>query len=154
MYIESEFLDLIDEHSERTGFELPLMITYYLAQLLESRLENSLIIFEPSFADCYLTNNVNNLYVIKDFADQCLFFSSLQLNWKNDTNSNFITKYWTQVGQQSYIKYGNITQDLRFFQLADWFEPLQRFLASMVQSDLGEEMTNIYTFQLTTDSGN
>lgn len=154
MYIESEFLDLIDEHSERTGFELPLMITYYLAQLLESRLENSLIIFEPSFADCYLTNNVNNSYVIKDFADQCLFFSSLQLNWKNDTNSNFITKYWTQVGQQSYIKYGNITQDLRFFQLADWFEPLQRFLASMVQSDLGEEMTNIYTFQLTTDSGN
>lgn len=154
MYIESEFLDLIDEHSERTGFELPLMITYYLAQLLESRLENSLIIFEPSFADCYLTNSVNNSYVIKDFADQCLFFSSLQLNWKNDTNSNFITKYWTQVGQQSYIKYGNITQDLRFFQLADWFEPLQRFLASMVQSDLGEEMTNIYTFQLTTDSGN
>lgn len=149
MYIESDFLDLVEEHIERTGFELPVMIAYYLAELLESRLEHSLIIFEPSFADCYLTTN--NAMAIKDFGDQCLFFSSLHLNWNSNTHSNFTSAYWQHCGQLSYIKFGNLTGDIRFFQLAHWFEPLQRFLGSMVQHNDGVESNSIYTFQLNAD---
>ena len=138
-----EFQDLIAEHSERTGFELPLLLEVYLAGLLASRLNDTQLIPEPSFAECYLTlHQTGNYSGMKNFADQCLFFSSLLPDW--GVRRGLTVSYWAGLGSSSYHSYAHWSGDDRFHQLAAWFEPLQRFLASMVNHDSGYDIRDLY----------
>lgn len=152
MDTEIAFRELIQEHSERTGFEMPLLLENYLALLLESRLTDVAIIPEPSFAECWLElNQKNNKLGLKHFGDQCLFFSSLLPEW--GTRRGLTPRYYAQLGSSSYQSYAHYCGDLRFNQLAMWFEPLQRFLASMVQQGQGREIRDLYLFELNKRSG-
>lgn len=150
---QAGFRELIEEHSYRTGFEMPLLLEHYLAALLESRLESSAcIVTEPSLADCYLMNTVKQPWLgIKYYADQCLFFSSILPEL--DTPGDIAPIYWAHVGAEAYLSVGDYTKDLRFDQLAIWFVPLQRFLSSMIRSDLRIDLTTLYSNEINTRPG-
>lgn len=149
---ELAFRELIQEHSERTGFEMPELLEQYLALLLESRLTDVAIIPEPSFAECFLElNQKNNKMGLKHFGDQCLFFSSLLPEW--GSRRGLTPRYYAQLGSSSYESYSIWSGDVRFRQLAMWFEPLQRFLASMVNQGRGQEIRDLYLFELNKGSG-
>ena len=149
---ELAFRELIQEHSERTGFEMPELLEQYLALLLESRLTEVAIIPEPSFAECFLElNQKGNKLGLKYFGDQCLFFSSLLPEWGQ--RRGLTPRYYAQLGSSSYESYSHWSGDVRFRQLALWFEPLQRFLASMVNQGRGQEIRDLYLFELNKGSG-
>lgn len=137
----SGFQELIEDHSSRTGFELPLLLEAYLSQLLTDRLGSSSLVEPPSLAQCYMDlHQGGRYYGLKAFADQCLFYSSMLPEWSDSTQ--LTTGYWASVGTAHYHAYAHRTGDDRFHQLAIWFEPLQRFLASMVKQD--SDLSDIY----------
>ena len=143
----SGFQELIEDHSSRTGFELPLLLELYLTQLLTDRLGTTNLVEPPCLADCYLNlHQGSRYYGLKAYADQCLFFSSMLPEWGD--RSQLTTDYWAAVGTAHYHAYAHHTGDDRFHQLAIWFEPLQRFLASMVKQDSGQDFSDIYACAL------
>ena len=143
----SGFQELIEDHSIRTGFELPLLLEAYLSQLLTDRLGATSLVEEPSLAVCYMDlHQGGRYYGLKAFADQCLFFSSMLPEWSDP--AQLTTSYWAALGTQHYHAYALHTGDERFHQLAIWFEPLQRFLASMVKQDSGYDFSDIYACAL------
>lgn len=143
----SGFQELIEDHSLRTGFELPLMLEIYLTQLLTDRLGASSLVEEPSLAGCYMDlHQGGQYYGFKAYADQCLFYSCMLPEWGDQ--GQLTTEYWAAVGTAHYHAYAQHTGDERFHQLAIWFEPLQRFLASMVKQDSGHDFSDIYACAL------
>jgi hypothetical protein len=125
---EEEFRTMISQHCLRTGFEMPLLLSEYLTQLLDTHLDLVTVVPEPSFTQCFLSGH--RQLSPKLFADQCLLFSSLLPEWEGVPG--LTAEYYAQIGSSSYALYAHRSGDLRFHQLAFWFEPLQRFLASMI----------------------
>jgi hypothetical protein len=138
-----EFHDLINEHAERTGFEIPIMLETYLAELLSSRLEHNDHIQEPNINDYYLARGCCKNAALKHFADQCLFFTSFIPPEDSDTALDLAR--WTEQGRGAYHHYALRAQDERFHQLAVWFQPLQRFMFSLINHESGLGSGNIYT---------
>lgn len=146
MDIDLEFLDIIGDHSERTGFQLPVLVSLYISQLLETKIENSNLILEPKISDCIFPVNKEKYWLtVKTFADQCLFYSSLDPVC-NDNNFA-LAHYWATVGQQAYREAGNLSNNELFYYLAEWFIPLQQFIASMVHGEVSAPGLEIFTQQ-------
>lgn len=128
------FRDLIEQHQNHTGFEMPLLLREYLVDLLDSRLERIDIIPEPSFAECYLKLYQRpNPELMRDFGDSALFFCSLMPDYGQRRGLNM--DYYATLGISTYYCLGDLTRDPRFTQLGNWFYHLQKFLMTAIHPD-------------------
>jgi hypothetical protein len=130
------FQQLIDDHSDRSGFCMPLTLSDYLSTLLDSRLTRTDIIPGSSFAETYLqlyTRARPNDYV--DFADSTLFFCSLLPEYGHRRGLDM--HYYAALGISTYYTAGDLFKDPRFTELGNWFYLLQRFLHTMFDRDRG-----------------
>jgi hypothetical protein len=126
-----EFRELVQEHRQRTGFEMPDLLEQYLVELLASRLDRVDIIPEPSFAECYLhLYQTPSVRAMQEFADQCLFFTALLPDYGLRRGLNM--DYYATLGISSYYAAGDLAPDPRFTQLGNWFYHLQRFLNTAI----------------------
>lgn len=130
------FQDLIEDHSQRTGLELPTPLHVYLAQLLAHGLSHTPMLSPPAIADRCLWPGDDH-QGIKHYADHCLLWSAI-------TDQNHMTQvFWTHQGSQAYAHYAQVTGDHRFHQLAAWFAVLQNFMATMSRWDHGDSTWQI-----------
>jgi hypothetical protein len=134
MSVRSEFQELIRDKSQATGFTMPLLLEQYLVDLLTSRLDRVDLIPEPSFAERYLQlYRAPRISDLKDFADQCLFFTALLPDYGQRRGLDM--SYYATLGISTYYAAGDLAPDPRFTQLGNWFYHLQRFLNSTLHYD-------------------
>lgn len=139
-----EFQDLVKQHCERTGFEMPALLEQYLVDLLASRVDRVAIIPEPSFAECYLRIwQQPSVSAMKEFADQCLFFTALLPEYGHRRGLNM--QYYATLGISSYYAAGDLAPDNRYTQLGNWFYLLQRFLNTAIHPDQRLELFDFDT---------
>jgi hypothetical protein len=142
MSIRSEFQQLVREQSARTGFTMPWQLEQYLIDLLADRLEKVDIIPEPSFGERYLElYHRPRISDLKDYADQCLFFTSLLPEYGRRRGLNL--EYYATLGISVYYTAGDLAPDPRFTQLGNWFYHLQRFLNATIRPDVELELVKI-----------
>ena len=127
------------EHSDRTGFQLPELLSWYLSDLMAERLRRVDIIPEPSFAERYLQlYQEQNLGAFKDYADSALFFVSLMPEYGRRRGLDL--SYYATLGISTYYALGDLAEDPRYTQLGNWFYHLQHFLASALHPDRGLDL--------------
>ena len=132
MTAKTEFEDLVRDHKHKTGFEMPYLLEEYLVELLASRLERVDIIPEPSFAERYMIlAQQPRVELLKDFADQCLFFTALLPDYGQRRGLNM--DYYATLGISTYYTAGDLAHDTRFTQLGNWFYYLQKFLNTAIK---------------------
>lgn len=125
----AQFHTLLAEHGTRTGVELPDLLLYYLSTMLADRLTCVDVVIEPSFAERYM-----QLYTsarpseFKDYADHCLFFTSLLPEYGHRRGLNM--DYYATLGISTYYALGDMVEDARYTQLGNLFYTLQSFLNS------------------------
>jgi hypothetical protein len=139
MQARDQFRHHLDYHSKRTGFTAPHALMDYLAELLASRLERTDIIPDPSFAERYLMLlQAPRAEPLQDFADSCLFFTSLMPEWGQRRGISM--DYYCTLGISSYYTVGDLVEDDRYTQLGNWFYHLQRFLSTAIHPELRLEL--------------
>lgn len=121
-------------HSTETGFTLPELLTWYLADLLTERVSRVDIIPEPSFAERYLRlYREHDLGEFKDYADSALFFVSLMPEYGRRRGLDM--QYYAALGISTYYTLSDLAEDPRYTQLGNWFYHLQRFLHSAIRPE-------------------
>jgi hypothetical protein len=134
MTTEAVFRDLVRDHQQRTGFEMPLLLEQYVVELLASRLDRVDVIPQPSFAEHYLTLCQRpRADQLKDFGDSALFFCSLMPDYGQRRGLSM--DYYATLGITTYYNLGDMIKDPRFTQLGNWFYHLQKFLNSAIRPD-------------------
>jgi hypothetical protein len=142
MDVDSQFRNHLFSHSQKTGFCCPDLLMEYLVSLLSSRIRDCDIIPEPSFAERYLQlYSTRNWADIRQFGDQCLFFTSLLPEYGRRRGLDL--DYYAALGISSYYAYGDLTKDSRFTQLGNWFYHLQKFLTSALHHEQALELVNL-----------
>lgn len=132
MSVKTEFEDLVRDHKRKTGFVMPILLEDYLVDLLATRLDRVELIPEPSFAERYMILAQNpRPEQLKDFADQCLFFTALLPDYGQRRGLNM--DYYATLGIATYYTAGDLTHDHRFTQLGNWFYYLQKFLNTAIK---------------------
>lgn len=134
MTTQAQFFKLLVDHSSETGFECPESLYWYLSHLLDSRLTRVDLIPDPSFAERYLLlyQEVNSA-AFKDFADTCLFFTSLLPEYGQRRGLSM--DYYATLGISTYYALGDMVADPRFTQLGNWFYSIQKFLNSAIKPE-------------------
>lgn len=133
------FRDHIRSHADRVGFDMPGLLEAYLVDLLASRVDRVDLIPEPSFAERYLVlQSQGRLSDLRDYADQCLFFTALMPEYGNRRGLSM--DYYCTLGISSYYTVGDGLPDDRFIQLGNWFYHLQRFLNSAIRPETRLEL--------------
>jgi len=136
------FYDLLAEHSNRTGFQMPDSLASYLVELLAQRIDNVDIIPDPSFAECYLKlQQTKNVTYIREYADTCLFFTSLLPEYGHRRGLSM--DYYATLGISSYYTAADLSMDDRYTQLGNWFYYLQKFLNTAIHPDKRLELFKI-----------
>jgi hypothetical protein len=121
-------------HSAQTGFAVPELLAWYLADLLTERIQRVDIIPDPSFAERYLLlYHEHDLSQFKDYADSALFFCSLMPEYGRRRGLSM--DYYASLGISAYYSYGDLAEDPRATQLGNWFYTLQRFLNSAIRPE-------------------
>ena len=139
MQVKQQFRQHLDYHCTRTGFTAPDSLLDYLAELLAGRLERVDIIPDPSFAERYLMLlQAPRAEPIRDYADTCLFFTSLMPEWGQRRGISL--DYYCTLGISSYYTVGDLIEDDRYTQLGNWFYHLQRFLSTAIHPELRLEL--------------
>lgn len=134
-----QFESLLIEHCDRTGFTAPDLLLGYLAELLDSRLTRVDIIPDPSFGERYMILQQDpRAELFKDYADSCLFFTSLCPEWVD--RRGLSRDYLCTLGISSYYAAGDLAHDDRMTQLGNWFYHLQKFLNSAVRPEVRLEL--------------
>lgn len=132
----------IRDHSTRTGFDMPELLAWYLADLLAERLQDCDIIPDPSFAERYLElYNEISLAAFKHYADSALFFVSLMPEYGNRRGLDMT--YYGTLGISTYYALADLAVDPRYTQLGNWFYHLQRFLNTMLTNTDQAQWINI-----------
>lgn len=131
MQAQGQFHTLLCQHSIDTGALLPDDLLIYLSQLLAERLTRVEVVVEPSFAERYLgLYSSRNLGEYKDYADQCLFFTSLLPEYGHRRGLDL--SYYASLGISTYYSLGDLSKDCRYTQLGNWFYTLQQFLNTCI----------------------
>lgn len=134
-----QFESLLFEHCERTGFTGPELLMHYLVDLLDSRLQRVDIIPDPSFGERYmLLLQDPRAETLKDYADSCLFFTSLCPEWVD--RRGISRDYLCTLGISSYYTAGDLAGDDRMIQLGNWFYTLQKLLHTAVRPEVRLEL--------------
>ena len=130
----------VHTHAEQVGFSAPEALEYYLVDLLTARIRQTEIIPEPSFAERYLQlyDPKTRPSEIKDFADQCLFFTGLLPEYGRRRGLDM--DYYASLGISSYYTVGDITEDDRMIQLGNWFYHLQKFINTAIHPEAKLEL--------------
>ena len=137
-----QFSWLLEEHCRNTGVVMPGLLTEYLAALLDSRLTRVDIIPDPSFAERYLLLNQRPTVAgFVDYADSCLFFTALMPEYGLRRGLNM--DYYATLGISGYYTAGDLSEDLRYTQLGNWFYTLQRVLNTAIHPEVRLELFNI-----------
>lgn len=122
-------------HSHITGFEMPELLEWYLADMLTERLMRVDIIPEPSFAERYLAlYSEHDLGQFKDYADSSLFFVSIMPEYGRRRGLDM--SYYASLGISTYYTLGDLAEDPRYTQLGNWFYVLQRFLNQAIKPNM------------------
>jgi len=139
MTARTRFQELVREHEQETGFEMPLLLEQYIVDLLTDRLHRVDIIPEPSFAERYLQlYSAPSVAAMKDYADSALFFCSLMPEYGRRRGLRM--DYYATLGISTYYTAGDLAPDVRFTQLGNWFYHLQKFLNSAIKPDVRLEL--------------
>ena len=139
MRVKEQFRHHLDYHCARTEFTAPDALIDYLSELLASRLVRTDIIPDPSFAERYLLLlQAPRAEPLQDFADSCLFFTSLMPEWGQRRGISM--DYYATLGVSSYYTVGDLVDDDRYIQLGNWFYHLQRFLNTAIHPELRLEL--------------
>jgi hypothetical protein len=121
------FFNFIKDTQQQTGYTFPEEVEAYMVFLLADRTTKNNLIPDPSFAEKYLQlYNTNNFEEIKQFADDCLFFTSFMPMWGKRRGLGM--DYYASLGISSYYAYSDLTQKLFYTQLGNWFHTLRDFL--------------------------
>jgi len=129
----------IRNHAERVGFEMPGLLEAYLVELLASRLSRVDLIPDPSFGERYMILlNEGKLSALKDYADTCLFFTSLLPEYGRRRGLSL--DYYCTLGISSYYTVGEGLPDDRYIQMGNWFYHLQKFLNSAIHPETRLEL--------------
>lgn len=132
----------IHTHRQKTGFDMPELLEYYLVDMLTERLDRIDIIPEPSFAERYLKlYNETRLSEFKDYADSALFFVSLMPEYGRRRGLDM--DYYATLGISTYYTLGDLAEDPRYTQLGNWFYHLQKFLESAIKPEKRLEFWNL-----------
>ncbi len=132
VYIRT-FYTLIKERCKETGFEMPESVEHYCVFLLAERVEKTNLIPDPSFAEKYLQlYNTKDHSEIKQFADDCLFFTSILPEYGKRRGLNM--DYYATLGISSYYTYGDLVNEGLYTQLGNWFFHIQKFLESTIKN--------------------
>lgn len=139
MTARMRFQELVKDHEQETGFEMPLLLEQYVVDLLTDRLNRVDIIPEPSFAERYLQlYSTPCIPAIKDYADSALFFCSLMPEYGRRRGLSM--DYYATLGISAYYTAGDLAPDVRYTQLGNWFYHLQKFLNSAIKPDVRLEL--------------
>jgi len=142
MTARARFQELVREHEQETGFEMPPLLEHYIVDLLTDRLNRVEIIPQPSFAERYLQLYTNpTIASLKDYADTALFFCSLMPEYGRRRGLSM--DYYATLGISTYYTAGDLAPDPRFTQLGNWFYHLQKFLNSAIKPDVRLELYRI-----------
>jgi hypothetical protein len=127
------FESLLADHAARTGFTVPELLLYYLAELCASRIDRVDIIPDPSFAERYLLlYTAATVSGLKDYADSSLFFCSLMPEYGRRRGLDM--DYYATLGRSVYFTLAELSEDARFDQLGLWFLPIQQFLSTALHN--------------------
>ena len=139
MQAQEQFKQHLDFHCTKTGFSAPEILLDYLAGMLSDRLERTDIIPDPSFAERYLMLlQAPRAEPLQDYADSCLFFTSLMPEYGNRRGLNL--DYYCTLGIASYYSLADIVEDDRYVQLGNWFYHLQKFLNTAIHPEIRLEL--------------
>ena len=129
------FRNHIRTHAANVGFDMPQLLEAYLVELLTSRLSRIDLIPDPSFGERYMMLlSERKLHDLKDYADQCLFFTSLLPEYGQRRGLSM--DYYCTLGISSYYTVGEGLPDDRYIQLGNWFYHLQKFLNSAIHPNM------------------
>ena len=139
MPVRDIIFDHLDQHRRSVGFDLPLLLEWYLVDLLADRLCRVDIIPEPTFAERYLQlYSETRLDQFKDYADSALFFVSLMPDYGRRRGLDM--DYYASLGISAYYTLGDLSEDPRYTQLGNWFYHLQQFLDSALHPRRGLDL--------------
>ena len=143
METRQQFDQLLRERESATGFAVPELLHQYLVELLDSRLTRVDIIPDPSFGERYLLlQQTPSAGAFKDYADTCLFFTSLLPEY--GLRRGLSMDYYCTLGISSYYLAGDLAREACYTQLGNWFYHLQKFLNSAVKPNVNLELFKIY----------
>jgi hypothetical protein len=143
MTIRSQFQQHIYTTAEQQGFVAPQALLDYLVDLLADRLRDTDIIPQPSFAERWMQINQRpRLGDLQEFGDQCLFFCSLMPRY--GLRRGLTLDYYATLGVSAYYTVGDMSGDVRYTQLGNWFYHLQKFLDSALHPDQAMELVRIH----------
>ena len=127
------FYTLIKDRERETGFEMPETVEHYCVFLLAERVEKTELIPDPSFAEKYLQlYATKNHKEIKQFADDCLFFTSILPDYGKRRGLDM--DYYATLGISSYYAYGDLVNEDIYIHLGNKFYHLQKFLESTIKN--------------------
>lgn len=127
------FKTLIREREQESGFAMPRTIEQYCVYLLAERVERTDLIPDPSFGERYLMMFSDpKAAEFKQFADDCLFFTSILPEYGNRRGINM--SYYVSLGVSSYHTCGDLTRESIYKQVGDFFDPLRKFLESTIRN--------------------
>lgn len=133
------FLDYLD----RTGCQIPPLLTAYIVDLLSLRVDRVDIIPDPSFAERYLQLYLEpRISDIVDYADSALFFCSLMPEYGRRRGLSM--DYYATLGISSYYAAGDLAEDPRYTQLGNWFYDLQRIITAAIRPHHELSLISIY----------
>ena len=139
MTVEEQFRWHLESQCERTGFTPPSLLLDYLTLLLASRLNRVDLIPDPSFAERYLLlNQTPSISGFKDYADTCLFFTSLMPEYGQRRGLSL--DYYSSLGISAYASAARLADEHCYQQLADSFYVLQKFLTTAIKPELRLEL--------------
>ena len=124
----------LNEHGQRTGFELPWALTAYVSQVVTDNLKNTELCPWGTFAEGYLrlySSTSNREF--KDFADKTLLFVSIMPEYGQRRGLD--PDYYASLAISAYYTLGDLAGDPRYTQLGNWFYHLQQFLNTWLHQD-------------------
>lgn len=112
---------------------MPETVEHYCVFLLAERVEKTELIPDPSFAEKYLQlYATKNHKEIKQFADDCLFFTSILPDYGKRRGLDM--DYYATLGISSYYAYGDLVNEDIYIHLGNKFYHLQKFLESTIKN--------------------
>jgi len=139
--IETQFHQHLLQHAHKNGFLAPPLLIDYLTELLSSRLTRVDLVPDPSFGERYMILLSNCNYAeLKDYADSCLFFTSLMPEYGKRRGLSM--DYYATLGVSSYYSVGDHFVDDRYIQMGNWFYHLQKFLNTAIHPEQRLELFN------------
>ena len=126
MRTQAQFLHTIEHHAQVVGFAAPQDLQWYLAVLLADHLRDPDLVPGSSYAEQYfLAAQHRDPVQFRRLADTLLLAVSVMPELGR--RRGIAVSYYQGLAQVSYRIWADRTQDLRGYQLSEWFPYLRQF---------------------------